>query len=66
MKNLVKQQRDWIVPSAVTLIKWSQVGQVLNPHWPGAIQDRAYVIYISNTQRTTIASFPDDGGREGL
>jgi hypothetical protein len=32
-------------------------------HWPKAVQERAYIVYISNMQRTTIASFPDDGGR---
>jgi hypothetical protein len=31
-----------------------------------AVQERAYIEYISNMQRTTIASVPDDGGREGL
>jgi hypothetical protein len=31
-----------------------------------AIQERAYIEYISNMQMTTIASFPDDGSREGL
>jgi hypothetical protein len=52
------------VPGAVTLIEWSQVGAVLSPHWPGAVQEGAHD--MSNTLRTTIASFPDDGGREGL
>jgi hypothetical protein len=28
-----------------------------------AIQEEAYIEYISNMQRTTITSFPDDGGR---
>jgi hypothetical protein len=31
-----------------------------------AVQEGAYIEYISNMQRVTIASFPDDGGREGL
>jgi hypothetical protein len=31
-----------------------------------AVQERAYIEYIRNIQRTTIASFADDGGREGL
>jgi hypothetical protein len=31
-----------------------------------AIQEGAYIEYISNMQGTTIASFPVDGGREGL
>jgi hypothetical protein len=32
---------------------------------PGAVREGACVVYISNTQRTTIASFPDDGGKRG-
>jgi hypothetical protein len=31
-----------------------------------AIEERAYIEYKSDMQRTTIASFPDDGGIEGL
>jgi hypothetical protein len=31
-----------------------------------AVQERAYIEYISNMQRTAIASFSDDGDREGL
>jgi hypothetical protein len=31
-----------------------------------AIEERAYIEYKSDMQRTTIASFPDDGGRGGL
>jgi hypothetical protein len=45
LQDVLKQHRDWIIPSAVTLIKWSQFGQVLNPHWPGAIQEGAYVMW---------------------
>jgi hypothetical protein len=52
---------DWTVPVAET-----EVGPVLNPHWPGAVQERGYVMCVSNTQRTTISTFPEDGGREGL
>jgi hypothetical protein len=40
-------------------------GLVLNPNWLGSIQEGAYSMFVNNTQRTTIASFPD-GGREGL
>jgi hypothetical protein len=31
-----------------------------------AVQERAYIEYIINMQRTKIASFPDDGSGEGL
>jgi hypothetical protein len=30
------------------------------------VKEGAYIEYLSDMQRTTIASLPDDGGREGL
>jgi hypothetical protein len=43
--------------------KWFQDGLVLIPHWSRAVKQEAYITHISNKQRSLIASFPDDGGR---
>jgi hypothetical protein len=53
-------------PSAVTLNEWFQDGLLLILHWPRAVKEGAYIMYISDKQRSAITSFPDNGVRDGL